>query len=101
MIDCSMPDSENTKISKSSNQRKIRKDDNKKIIKELSLEISKLSYEDSIKELDSILSQLQNETLLVEELKLNYLKAKLYLEHSESLLIQTEQDVIHINSTDS
>ena len=54
-------------------------------IKKLSLEVSKLSYEDCLEQLDFILSKLQNETLLVEDLQLNYLKAKLYLDHCVSL----------------
>ena len=52
-----------------------------------------------MKELDSILNQFQNESLLVEDLKLNYMKAKLYLQHCENLLNQTEQEVIQINTS--
>ena len=72
----------------------------KSLLKQLSLEISKLSYEESLQELDHILSMLQNEKLLVEELKLNYLKAILYLEHCEKILGTIEQEVIEIETED-
>ena len=70
-------------------------------IEKLSLELSELSYENSIKELDSILNKLQAESLLVEELQLNYLKANLYLEHCEKLLENTKQEIIEINDISS
>ncbi len=76
------------------NQKKLK--DEKKI-SDLSLQISKLSYEDSLKELDLILNQLQDETLLVEELQISYLKASLYLQHCELLLERIEQEVIQID----
>ena len=79
--------------SKKSSSKEEHKDNDKKI-KALSLQISKLSYEDSLKELDLILSDLQNETLLVEELQFTYLKAKLYLKHCQELLDTIEQKVV-------
>ncbi len=72
-----------------------------KLIDELALNISKLSYEDSLQELDNILNQLQNETFLVEELQFNYCKAQLYLEHCDKLLDTIEQEVIEINTDDN
>ena len=64
----------------------------------LAMKIETLSYEDSLKELDLILGELQNESILVEELKFNYVKAKLYLQHCETLLERTEQEVIKIDT---
>ncbi len=71
---------------------------NDKKISKLSIAISQLSYEDSLKELDVILNSLQNETLLVEDLQFSYVKAKLYLKHCEKLLDKTQQDVIEFDS---
>ncbi|KGG16845.1 MULTISPECIES: exodeoxyribonuclease VII small subunit [unclassified Prochlorococcus] len=67
--------------------------------KDLLLSISKLSYEDSLKELDLIISKLHNQSLLVEELEENYLLATLYLEHCELLLDNVEQKVIEFDSS--
>ena len=67
---------------------------------QISLEISKLSYEKSIKGLDEILNKLKSENLLVEELQINHLKANLYIEHCESLLDHIEQEIIEINTKD-
>ena len=63
--------------------------------------ISKLTYEDSLSELELILNKLQAEDLLVDELHVSYYKAKLYLEHCEGLLDKLEQEVQHINKLDS
>ena len=88
-----------------SNSKKQNKQDNSSIKQKfsnnkLSLDLSKLSYEQSIQELDYILNQLQNESLLVEELQTNFLKANLYLEHCEKLLDNLEQEIIEFNSKD-
>ena len=69
----------------------------KNIIKELSSKISKLSYEKSLEELDLIIKDLQDESILVEELNENYIKANLYIEHCEQLLSKIEQEVIEMN----
>ncbi len=93
--------SNNSEKFDSSNNIKYKNDlEKEKKIKKLSIQISKLSYEDSLKELDLILNQLQNETLLVDELKLSYMKAQLYLEHCEKLLNKIEQEVIQIDLLD-
>jgi len=62
------------------------------------LDISKLSYEESLKELDHILNKLQDENFLIEELQENYHKATLYLKHCENLLINIEQEVIKMET---
>ncbi len=73
------------------------KDLNEKIIKDLTIKIKKLSYEKSLEELDIILNNLQDENILVEELKYNYIKANLYIQHCESLLSKIEQEVVEID----
>ena len=83
-----------------SKQNRKKESSNDQRIKQFSLEISKLSYEESLKELDFILNELQNETLQVDQLKYSYLKAKLYLQHCEKLLDSTEQELIQIDDND-
>ena len=59
-----------------SNQSNILKTN---IIKKHSPKISKLSYEESLKQLDLILKDLQDESIIVEELNEKYIKANLYI----------------------
>ena len=70
------------------------------ITKESSLQVSKLSYEEALDNLDLILSKLQNETLPVEEMKRSYIEAILYLDHCEKLLKTIEQEVVEIETDD-
>ena len=74
--------------------------DNEQKINQCSKNISKLSYEDSLRELDMILNNMQNESLLVEDLQLSYMKAKIYLKHCQELLDTLEQEVIKFNIKD-
>ena len=66
------------------------------IIKNHSSKISKLSYEQSLEELDLIIKDLQDESILVEELNEKYIKANLYIKHCEQLLNRIEQEVIEM-----
>jgi len=66
------------------------------IIKKHSSKISKLSYEQSLEELDLIIKDLQDESILVEELNEKYIKANLYIKHCEQLLNRIEQEVIEM-----
>ena len=61
-------------------------------------EIKDFSYEESMAELDILLSQLQNDSFPIEELQACYLKAKMYLAHCDNLLKTIEQEVLQINS---
>ena len=70
---------------------------NLKIIKKWRLEVSKFSYEESLKKLDEILASLQNESVLIDDIQINYLKANILLERCENLLKQVEQEVIEID----
>ena len=59
-----------------------------------------LSYEESLKRLDAILSNLQDENLPLTNLQHSYLEAKIYLEHCEFLLNTIEQEVVNIEPED-
>ena len=63
-------------------------------------EISSLNYEESLKSLDSLLEDLQDDKIQVEELQRSYLLGKIYLDHCERLLRNVEQDVIELNLED-
>ena len=68
----------------------------KKTLDEDKLIIQELSYEESLEKLNTLLSKLQNESLHVDDLKISYLHATLYLEHCENLLNTIEQEVVEI-----
>ncbi len=90
------------------NQSKMRKSDKEvsksekgkikeDFLHELHRDIKTLSYEESLNALDTILDNLQNDNVVVEDLKKYYLKGNLYLDHCEKLLSQVEQEVIQID----
>ncbi len=81
--------------------RKESLDKDKLIIKELSIHVAELSYEESLEKLSLLLSKLQNEELPVDDLKISYLQATLYLEHCETLLNTIEQEVVEIEIDES
>ncbi len=63
-------------------------------------EISSLSYKESLDALDLVLSQLQKESVPLEEIEQYYLKAKMYLEHCEKLLGRVEQKILTLEASD-
>ena len=75
--------------------------DRKKRVDEDKLIIQELSYEESLGKLNTLLSKLQNESLHVDDLKISYLQATLYLEHCENLLNTIEQEVVEIEIDES
>ena len=75
--------------------------DSKKKLDEDKLIIQELSYEESLEKLNTLLSKLQNESLHVDDLKISYLQATLYLEHCENLLNTIEQEVVEIEIDES
>ncbi len=75
--------------------------DRKKTLDEDKLIIQELSYEESLEKLNTLLSKLQNESLHVDDLKISYLQATLYLEHCENLLNTIEQEVVEIEIDES
>ena len=79
---CSTSDKEN----KNHNIETLRKD------------IQKLSYEESISELETILSNVQDENISLDKIQSNYIKGNLLLKHCEELLEFVEQEINEINS---
>tara|TARA_B100000029_G_scaffold510400_1_gene601776 strand:+ start:1514 stop:1822 length:309 start_codon:yes stop_codon:yes gene_type:complete len=73
---------------------------NKEMIKNWHHDISLLSYEESIKALDNILENLQNDSVPVEELHQNYLLGSIHLQHCENLLKNVEEEVVELNIED-
>ena len=70
-----------------------------KTIEAFKKDIKKLSYEESIFELESILTNIQDENISLDKIQINYVKGHLLLKHCEELLEVVEQEIIEINST--
>ena len=70
---------------------------NKKNIEILKKNINKLSYEESISELETILNNVQDENISLDKIQINYIKGHLLLKHCEELLNFVEQEVNEIN----
>ena len=77
--------------------RTSKKETNMKNIKVLKKDIKKLNYEESIFELESILSSVQNENISLNEIQNNYIKGHLLLKHCQDLLQLVEQEINEIN----
>ena len=60
-------------------------------------DIKKLSYEESISELETILINIQDENISLDKIQKNYIKGHLLLKHCEELLQVFEQEVNEIN----
>ena len=60
-------------------------------------DINKLSYEESISELETILSNVQDENISLDKIQINYIKGHLLLKHCEELLQFCEQEINEIN----
>ncbi len=83
----------NGSLQKSNDQEDL----NNEIISEFMLKTSNLSYEDSLNELDLILTKLQDESIQVEELQIFHKKGRILLEHCEGLLDKVEQEIIDLD----
>tara|TARA_B100000579_G_C22339139_1_gene624098 strand:- start:40 stop:330 length:291 start_codon:yes stop_codon:yes gene_type:complete len=70
---------------------------NKKNIDILKKDINKLSYEESISDLENILNNLQDESISLDKIQINYVKGYLLLKHCEELLQFAEQEINEIN----
>jgi exodeoxyribonuclease VII small subunit len=70
-----------------------------KTIEAFKKDIKKLSYEESISELESILTNIQDENISLDKIQINYVKGHLLLKHCEELLQVVEQEINEINST--
>ncbi len=74
-----------------------KKVNNKKNMQILEKDINKLSYEDSISELETILMNVQDENISLDKIQINYIKGNLLLKHCEELLQFVEQEINEIN----
>ncbi len=72
-------------------------DINIKDIETLEIDIKKLSYEESIAALETILINVQDENISLDKIKSNYIKGHLLLKHCEELLQFVEQEINEIN----
>jgi len=70
---------------------------NKKNIEILKKDINNLSYEESISELETILKNVQDENISLDQIQINYIKGHLLLKHCEELLQFVEQEINEIN----
>ena len=70
---------------------------NKKNIEIFKKDIHKLSYEESILELENILNNVQDENISLDKIQINYIKGHLLLKHCEELLRFVEQEISEIN----
>ena len=73
------------------------KETNMKNIQILKEYIKKLSYEESMLELEDILTNVQDENISLNEIQNNYIKGHLLLKHCEELLEFVEQEINEIN----
>ena len=60
-------------------------------------DIKKLSYEESITELEAILTDVQNENISLDKIQTNYIKGHILIKHCEELLQFVEQEINQIN----
>ena len=60
-------------------------------------DIKKLSYEESISELETILSNVQDDNISLDKIQNSYMKGHLLLKHCEDLLQFVEQEVNEVN----
>ena len=70
---------------------------NKKNIEIFKQDINRLSYEESITELETILTNVQDENISLDKIQINYIKGHLLLKHCEELLQFVEQEINEIN----
>tara|TARA_B100001250_G_C19448424_1_gene634883 strand:+ start:387 stop:671 length:285 start_codon:yes stop_codon:yes gene_type:complete len=75
-----------------------RKVTSKKNIEMLKKDINKLTYEETISELDTILTNVQDENISLDKIQTNYIKGHLLLKHCEELLQFVEQEINEINT---
>ena len=59
--------------------------------------IKKLNYEESLSELETILTNVQDENISLDKIQYNYIKGHLLLKHCEELLQIVEQEINEIN----
>jgi exodeoxyribonuclease VII small subunit len=70
---------------------------NKKNLEIFKKDIHKLSYEESISELETILNNVKDQNISLDQIKINYIKGNILLKHCEELLQLVEQEINEIN----
>ena len=70
---------------------------NQKKIEIFQQDINRLTYEESISALETILYNVQDENISLDEIQINYIKGHLLLKHCEELLQFCEQEINEIN----
>ena len=70
---------------------------NKNNIEILKKDINKLSYEEAISELETILTNVQDENISLDKIQINYMKGHLLLQHCDELLHFVEQEINEID----
>ena len=75
----------------------VRQKTNMKNIDILKKNIKNLSYEESISELEKILTNVQDENISLDKIQKNYIRGHLLLKHCEELLQFVEQEINEIN----
>ena len=73
------------------------KEINMKNIEIFKKNIHNLSYEESILQLETILNNVQDENISLDQIQNNYIKGHLLLKHCEELLQFVEQEINEIN----
>ena len=73
------------------------KETNMENIAILKKNIKKLSYEESLAELETILTNVQDENISLDKIQENYITGHLLLKHCEELLQFVEQEINEIN----
>ena len=66
-------------------------------IESLTKDIKKLTYEESIAELEVILANVQDENISLDKIQKNYIKGHILLKHCEELLEFVEQEINEID----
>ena len=79
------------------NFSRYNEDNNMQNLENLKKNIKKLSYEESISELETILTSVQDENITLDKIQTNYIKGHLLLKHCEELLQFVEQEINEIN----
>ena len=82
----------------SDDQNSTSKQENKiKNIEIYKKDIKKLSYEESISKLETILNNVQDENISLDKIQNNYIQGHILLKHCEELLHFAEQEINEIN----
>ena len=84
-------------LSSKKNFGSSKKDSNENNIKPWKKEIEALSYEESIELLESILVNLQDDNISLDNIQNNYIRGNILLKHCQNLLENVEQEVQEIS----